>query len=40
VLGPSGRNVVSRLAACLRLGIGVQIALSGVIPVLREGLAG
>jgi multiple antibiotic resistance protein len=38
VLGPSGRNVVSRLAAFLLLGIGVQIALSGVIPVLREGL--
>jgi multiple antibiotic resistance protein len=40
VLGPSGRNVVSRLAAFLLLGIGVQIALSGIIPVLREGLGG
>ena len=40
VRGPSGRNVVSRLAAFLLLGIGVQIALSGVIPVLREGFGG
>jgi multiple antibiotic resistance protein len=39
VLGVSGRQVVSRVAAFLLLGIGVQIALSGVIPVLREALA-
>jgi multiple antibiotic resistance protein len=39
VLGPSGRQVVSRVAAFLLLGIGVQIALSGVIPVLHEALA-
>jgi len=40
VLGPSGRQVVSRIAAFLLLGIGVQIALSGVVPVLRQGLGG
>jgi multiple antibiotic resistance protein len=39
-LGASGRNVVARLAALLLLGIGVQIVLSGVIPVLHEALAG
>jgi multiple antibiotic resistance protein len=38
VLGASGRNVVARLAAFLLLGIGVQIMLSGVIPVLRQAL--
>jgi multiple antibiotic resistance protein len=35
VLGPSGRQVVARIAAFLLLGIGVQIALSGVIPILK-----
>jgi multiple antibiotic resistance protein len=39
VLGPSGRQVVSRIAAFLLLGIGVQIAISGIIPVLHEALA-
>ena len=39
VLGKSGRQVVSRIAAFLLLGIGVQIALSGVIPVLHGALA-
>ena len=36
VLGPSGRNVVARLAAFFLLGIGVQIILSGLIPVLHQ----
>jgi multiple antibiotic resistance protein len=36
VLGASGRQVVSRVAAFLLLGIGVQIALSGIIPVLHQ----
>jgi multiple antibiotic resistance protein len=39
VLGASGRQVVSRIAAFLLLGIGVQIALSGIIPVLHGALA-
>jgi multiple antibiotic resistance protein len=39
VLGASGRQVVARIAAFLLLGIGVQIALSGIIPVLHEALA-
>ena len=39
VLGKSGRQVVSRIAAFLLLGIGVQIALSGGIPVLHGALA-
>ncbi len=39
VLGKSGRQVVSRLAAFLLLGIGVQIALSGIVPVLHSALA-
>jgi multiple antibiotic resistance protein len=38
-LGASGRQVVARIAAFLLLGIGVQIALSGVIPVLHGALA-
>ncbi len=38
VLGASGRQVVARIAAFLLLGIGVQIALSGVIPVLHGAL--
>jgi multiple antibiotic resistance protein len=38
ILGSSGRQVVSRIAAFLLLGIGVQIVLSGVIPVLHTGL--
>jgi multiple antibiotic resistance protein len=38
VLGASGRQVVARIAAFLLLGIGVQIALSGMIPVLHSAL--
>ncbi len=38
VLGSAGRQVVSRIAAFLLLGIGVQIAISGIIPVLHEAL--
>jgi multiple antibiotic resistance protein len=40
VLGVSGRNVVARLAALLLLGIGVQIVLSGVVPVLHKAFTG
>jgi multiple antibiotic resistance protein len=40
VLGPSGRNVVARLAALLLLGIGVEIVLSGAVPVLHEAVTG
>jgi multiple antibiotic resistance protein len=39
VLGVSGRQVVARIAAFLLLGIGVQIALSGIVPVLRGALS-
>ncbi len=39
VLGSAGRQVVSRIAAFLLLGIGVQIALSGIVPVLHSALA-
>jgi multiple antibiotic resistance protein len=39
VLGSAGRQVLSRIAAFLLLGIGVQIALSGIIPVLHSSLA-
>ncbi len=35
VLGVAGRQAVARLAAFLLLGIGVQIILSGVLPLLR-----
>ena len=35
VLGSTGRQAVARLAAFLLLGIGVQIVLSGLIPLLR-----
>jgi multiple antibiotic resistance protein len=38
VLGLSGRRVVARLAAFLLLGIGVQIMLSGAIPVLHQAV--
>ncbi|HYP63136.1 MAG TPA: NAAT family transporter [Acidocella sp.] len=37
-LGDTGRVVASRLAAFLLLGIGVQIALNGIIPVLHRAL--
>ncbi len=37
-LGESGRQVVARIAAFLLLGIGVQIALTGVVPVLHSAL--
>ncbi len=37
-LGPGGRQVVTRLAAFLLLGIGVQIIVSGAIPVLHQAL--
>jgi multiple antibiotic resistance protein len=40
ILGTAGRQVVSRVAAFLLLGIGVQIILSGVIPILHAGLQG
>jgi multiple antibiotic resistance protein len=40
VLGDAGRAVVARLAAFLLLGIGVQIVLSGVIPVLHQSVSG
>lgn len=39
ILGTVGRQVTSRIAAFLLLGIGVQIALSGIIPVLHEALS-
>ncbi len=39
VLGQTGQQVVSRLAAFLLLGIGVQIVLTGLVPVLHEALA-
>jgi multiple antibiotic resistance protein len=39
ILGSSGRQVVARVAAFLLLGIGVQIALSGIVPVLHSALA-
>ena len=39
VLGPSGRQVVARIAAFLLLGIGVEILLSGIVPVLHEALS-
>jgi multiple antibiotic resistance protein len=38
VLGDTGRVVVARMAAFLLLGIGVQIALNGIIPVLHRAL--
>jgi multiple antibiotic resistance protein len=38
-LGASGRQVVSRLAAFLLLGIGVQIMLSGAGPFLHQALS-
>jgi multiple antibiotic resistance protein len=38
VLGTVGRQVSARLAAFLLLGIGVQIAISGFVPVLHEAL--
>lgn len=40
VLGRSGQAVVSRVVAFLLLGIGVQITISGIIPVLHAALAG
>jgi multiple antibiotic resistance protein len=40
LLGPTGRRVVSRLAAFILLGIGVQIMLSGAIPVLHQAMHG
>jgi multiple antibiotic resistance protein len=39
VLGSAGRQVLSRIAAFLLLGIGVQIGLSGIGPVLQSSLA-
>ena len=38
ILGAAGRQVVARIAAFLLLGIGVQIALSGLVPVLHGAL--
>ncbi|GAN78807.1 MarC family NAAT transporter [Acidocella aminolytica] len=40
VLGHSGQMVVSRLVAFLLFGIGVQIAITGLVPVLHQALAG
>lgn len=40
VLGRAGQTVVSRIVAFLLLGIGAQITISGIIPVLHEALAG
>jgi multiple antibiotic resistance protein len=40
LLGPTGRRVLSRLAAFILLGIGVQIMLSGAVPVLHQALHG
>lgn len=39
VLGRSGQAVVSRIVAFLLLGIGAQITISGIIPVLHQALA-
>lgn len=39
-LGATGRRVVARLAAFLLLGIGVQIMLSGAVPVLHQAIGG
>lgn len=38
ILGDTGRVVAARLAAFLLLGIGVQIALNGIVPVLHRAL--
>ncbi len=38
ILGETGRVAVARLAAFLLLGIGVQIALNGIVPVLHAAL--
>ncbi|WP_297489761.1 MarC family protein [Acidocella sp.] len=38
MLGDTGRAAVSRLAAFLLMGIGVQIALGGIVPVLHSAL--
>jgi multiple antibiotic resistance protein len=38
ILGETGRVAVARLAAFLLLGIGVQIALNGIVPVLHRAL--
>lgn len=37
-LGNTGRQVVARMAAFLLLGIGVQIAINGLVPVLHDAL--
>ena len=39
-LGETGRVAVARLAAFLLLGIGVQIALNGIVPVLHTAMHG
>jgi multiple antibiotic resistance protein len=39
VLGASGQQVLARIMAFLLLGIGVQIALSGISPALHNALA-
>jgi multiple antibiotic resistance protein len=38
VLGNTGRQVVARLAAFLLAGIGVQIVISGAVPLLRAAM--
>lgn len=40
ILGHSGQVVVSRMVAFLLLGIGVQIAITGLVPVLHQALGG
>ncbi len=40
VLGHSGQMIVSRMVAFLLLGVGVQIAITGLVPVLHQALAG
>lgn len=39
VLGHSGQQVVARIAAFLLLGIGVQVLLSGIVPVLHAAVS-
>jgi multiple antibiotic resistance protein len=38
VLGTTGQQVMARIVAFLLLGIGVQIALNGIVPVLHGAL--
>lgn len=36
ILGQSGQIIVSRMVAFLLLGIGVQIAITGLNPILHD----